>query len=275
MSDRRFLGLLGISLVVSTVLTGITFNVKEEERVRFLASTMPSAVQCEEQATRVYSFEFMVTRELPDVRILCGLLIKRASIPGEIPWGVDGLQRKALITHLLEELDDLADGSPFYRVYEVQEDSGTKLEILDFGDFLAAMGGKDLLRTCDTLYAEEEDRSGNVSFYRGVRDFFFNSERTLLEVKYSSPGESRVFRSESLGTQAEGYPPISEAPLDGIWLRNLVAGDRVRVEVKANTQNMPYWRLLGEIPFCHEGIIRLVVVETGQGTAGIRTDRVE
>jgi len=272
--DRRFIGLLGIAVVISTVFTGITFNAKEVEQVRFLASSMPKVVQCEEQAIRTHSFDFMVTQDLPDVLIRCSLLIKRTILPGETPWTVSGLEHKALLLHLLGELEGLAGDLSLYRVYEIQEDSGIRLEIMDFSDFLSAMAGKDVLKVCDTVYCVEQSRDGNASFYRGVRDFFFNSEETLLEVKYSSPVESRVFRSEDLGPQSEGYPSISEAPVGMIHLRNLTSGDRVHVEVKANTQRMPYWRVIAETPYCHEGIIRLVVVETGSGVLAVRTDRV-
>ncbi len=273
MPDRRLLGLLGVALVISTIFTGITFNVKYEEKVRFLASTMPSAVQCSEQAIRMHSFDFMVTRDLPDVVVRCEMVIRRASFPGEIPWTVAGLEHKALITHLLDGLG--APGSPLYRAYQVEGEKRSRLDVIDFSDFMAAIVGEEAVGTCDTIYAVEEDQYGNVSFFRGVRGFFFYGQATLLEVKYSSPGESGIFRSKALGTQAEGYPPITEAPLGRIHLQNLTAGDKVHVEVKVNTQNMPSWRVVGETPFCHEGLYRIVVVETGHGTAAIRADRLE
>jgi hypothetical protein len=271
--DRRLLGLLGIALVVSTVFTGVTFNVDYGERARFLASTMPAAIECSEQAIRTHSFDFMVTTDLPDVVVRCGMLIKRPDIPRETPWTEAGLAHKSLVTRLLDDLGTLSPDFPLYRRYTVEAEQGVEVEFIDFSDFLAAMGGEEILADCNTIYAVE-DRDGEASFYMGIRHFFFESEATLLEVKYSSPRESEIFRSEALGAKAEGHPPISEAPIGRIHLHDLAAGDRVHVEVTANTQYMPHYRILSETPFCHEGIIRLVVVETGYGTAAVRTDHI-
>jgi len=272
--NKQLAGLMAIALIVSTILVGTMFSIKEEDDVEFLAASMPETIRCSEQAKLVHSLDFMATQDLPEIVIRCATLAKRPDIATETTWNEVCLENKEAIERFLDQLQAVS-GSPVYRRYEIETEDGTEIQVIDFSEMMAAIGGNGLLPGCNTIYAVETKPGGNVSLYRGVRDFFFLRHDTITEIECSSPDGTSSFRSPSMGSQAVGYPPISDAPMGKMHVHNLSSGDRVHLEVHFDTQKLPNYRIVAETPFCHDGIIRLVTVDTGEDEPSIRIDRVQ
>jgi len=261
--DRRLVGLLGIALVVATVVTGVTFNVREEEKVVMLATQVPEAVQCQTKATLVHSFDFMVAQDLPDVVVRCAFLAKPPESVYGIPWGQAGLAQKQLVQGLLDGLEGTVAQKP-YQTYELTTDTGSELTIVDFTEAMTMLAGEDRVKDFYTIFVIERLPGGNVSFYRGVMDFFFNRDSTIAQISYSGRNMSKTFRSELMGESAEGYPALSEIPSGKIRFQNLLAGQKVHVEVTVQTESM----------LCQEGVFRLLRLDTGYGLGAMVVERI-
>ncbi len=262
MPDRRLIGLLAIVFIITTVITGITFNIKEPEYIQFLARFTPEIMQCGPRDTTYHSFDFMVTKDLPDIVIRCGFLYKPPVPCMGSPWGKRGAEQKRIIEGFLETLQK-DQSTTIYQTYEIEGKGGT-LHIIDFTEAMATLVGEDMIKNYDTIYALEEDENGNLSFYRGVRDFFFNSDATITEIKYSRRGMTTIYRSEDAQAEGEEYPPISEAPIGKIRMQNLSSSEKIHFEISMGMQYMP----------CHNGVIRIVRVDTGYGQGEPILDRI-
>lgn len=263
MPDRRLIGLLLIALVVATVVTGVTFNVKEEQKVVMLATKVPEAVQCQTKATLSHSFDFMAAKDLPDVVIRCAFLARPPESVYGLPWSEAGLAQRQLIQGLLDGLEGRVAVKP-YQTYELRMDSGSKLTIVDFTEAMALLAGEERVKDFYTIYAIEEAPGGNASFYRGVRDFFFNRDSTIAEIRYSSRNLSKTLRSALMGMSAGGYPPLSDVPSGKVRLQNLLAGQKVHFEVTIQTERM----------LCQEGTLRLLRLDTGYGLESMVVERI-
>ncbi len=262
MPDRSLVGLLAIALVIATVLTAITFQVKEEEHIRFLARQTPEIMQCGTKDEMYHSFDFMVTEDLPDVVIRCGFLYRPPDRLPWQPWGEVGPGQKEVVTQFLDRLQE--EGTEIYDVYEIVEDSGARLEIIDFTDSMAILVGEDLVKEYNTIYALLTDQDGSISFYRGVRDFFFERDHGIIQIECSRRNESTTYSSEATGEPGEGPRPVSDAPIGKIHLQDLTAGEKVHVEVAVTGERMP----------CHHGVMRIIRVDTGYGQGPLLIDKV-
>jgi hypothetical protein len=261
--DRGLIGLVAIALVAATAISLLTFNVKEEERVRFAATQVPDEMGCGLRDTQHHSFDVMATTDLPDLVIRTGFLMKPQDHPMRDPWNMTGTMQREVITGLLDGLKD-DTGSERYSVIDIDDASGRKLNIVDVSDSMAVLLGEDLLKDFSTIYALEEDAQGRLSFYRGPRDFFFDRDITITEIVVTRGGETQVYSSNENATKM-GYATIAEAPMGKIHLRDLSAGERIHVEVTVMTAGMP----------CHEGLIRVVRTDTGYGPGPIMISRID
>ncbi len=273
MPDRRLIGLLAIALVVSTILVGVMFSVEPEDDIQFLASRMPKVIRCSEQAERTHSVDFMVTRETPLAIVRCMMLVKRPDLPREQSWTDMGLEAREKIESFLTQFEERLSISPIYRRYLIEDASGLKYEVMDISRTLEALGGSNALGNCFSVYAFREDANGDISFYRGKRDFFFNGDKTLKKIEYSYSGKTRTYVS---GLDNEGTEmPMAQAPPGRIKIGNMTSGDRFHLEVVFDTQNFPPYAIISETPYCHKGTMRIITIQTGEEDPAIKIDFTE
>jgi hypothetical protein len=273
--DRNLVGVIGIALVIATVISVITFQVREEDPIQLLAQQTPGSIPSRYPGSYRYSFDLIASRDLPDVLIRCYFL-QRLPDPVPIePWDIAGsetgelLDNIPLISQIKDYLDPLTSAPAKeldYRTYEV-EDSGKRTVFIDFTDIIAAIAGEHQLQHVYTIYALElgdGDDPRNVSFYGGIRDFFFNRSALIAEISYSTPTESGTFRSETGGAPEAGTLPVDKAPMGEIHLHGLPEGQRAHFEVS----------FVIDRSFDHRGMIRLVEWRTGHGAGPSILDRI-
>ena len=251
MPDRGLVGLLAIALVVATVITAITFQVKGDEYVHLLTRSVPETIQCQSQETKYHSLDFMVTQDLPDIVIRCMFLYRPPDRYPWQPWDQVGPGQKEVIANLLDQLSPSGE-NPLYQTYTLEEDDRT-IEIIDFTDAMGLLVGEEMVKNYNTIYAIEKSESGAISFYRGVRDFFFERDVCITEVKVTRRGETVIFSGED--DRKDVALPLEQALPGKVRLQDLIAGEKIHVEVEVELQWMP----------CQHGVIRLFRIDTGHG----------
>ncbi len=262
MADRRLIGFVATILVVTTLVTALMFQIREEEAVRFLAVRTPSDIPGGVPGSPSYSFDILAAKETPDLVIRSYFLFKLVEPVLDKRWNeTSGREMDDLIANYprlretrqqLEALAEQAGIGSAYSIYEVGE--GRKLKVLDFTDAIEAISGRTALLTTYTIYAFEVDQHGNVSIYAGYRDFFFDRNRLIAQIRYSTPSESRCFvGKEAVGVQ--GCGSVNDIPIGILHFSDLASGQKCHVEVTLNTMYM----------FGHRGLVRIVRTETGHG----------
>ncbi len=261
MVDRRLAGFLAIILVITTLVSFLTFGIREKEVVRVLAQRTPSDIPGGVPGSPSYSIDLMAVRDLPDLVVRFHFLVN-LSVPLVKPWNeTTGRSLEDMIANVprfretkafLDSMQAQLGGQPTYQVFELE--LGGKMYLFDFTDAMAALAGEEILGSVYTVYALLVGEGGRVSTFCGYRDFFFSRNTVISSIRYTSPRESICFKSKS----APGEEPcasIAEAPFGMLHFHDLSAGERVHLEVTLDTLYM----------FGHAGIIQFVTTETGFG----------
>ncbi len=261
MPDRRLIGLVAIAFVASTVITGVIFRAREGTRVEPLASQVPASMQCGSRDTLSHSFDFMVPEELPDVVIRCAFVAQPAVPYGHAPFSEVGPGQYATVVGMLDDLQRAFPDVRIYDLFELEDESAGDMEMVDFTDMMGALVGEDRVNDYDTIYALSTTPDGDVSFYRGIRDFFYERAQTVFTIELSRQGESVVYSADVDRTDCL---PLSEAPTGKVRLRDLTAGEKVHLEVAAHMQGMR----------CHLGSMRVIRLDTGYGMGSLILDHI-
>ena len=261
MPDRSLVGLLAIALVVATVITGLTFQIKEEEHIHVLTRSVPETIQCQSQETKYHSIDFMVTDDLPDVVIRCEFLYRPPDRVPWKPWGEVGPGQRDVILGMLDQLGSTV-GVKLYSTHMVEE-GGRTMEVIDFTDAMGLLVGEEMVKDYNTIYALEETENGSISFYRGVRDFFFERDSCLSRIKLVRRGETVVYGGDEGDENGDGLS-LNEAIPGKIRMQDLKSGEKIHLEVEVELQWMP----------CQHGVIRLLRIDTGHGEGSLIVDRI-
>ncbi len=264
MVDRSLAGYVAIIIVITSVLTGIVFQVKQEEAVTVLAKRMPENIPGGRPGTPSYSFDLMATREVPELVVRSYFLVNLTNPQLMRPWNetegrtlhdlIENLPRTSGAKAFLDRLSALTGNISGYRFFEVEPKSGRRLLVFDFTDAMEALAGPQRLGSLYTIYAFEPRPSGNVTVYAGLRDFFFRREKVISEIRYSSPSGQACYRSKEAVALGE-CNQISDAPVGILKFKDLRPGDKVHVEVRLSTLHM----------FGHRGLLHIVTTQTGYG----------
>jgi len=257
--DRSLVGLLAIALVVATMITGLTFQIKGEDYIHVLTRSVPETVQCQSQETKYHSIDFMVTDDLPDIVIRCEFLYRPPDRVPWQPWGEVGPGQREVILGMLDQLGSTV-GVKLYST-DLIEEEGRTMEVIDFTDAMGLLVGEEMVKDYNTVYALEETEDGNISFYRGVRDFFFERDSCLSRIKLVRRGETIIYGGEEANGDGR---PLDDAIPGKIRLQDLASGEKIHLEVEAELQWMP----------CQHGVIRLLRIDTGHGKGSLILDRI-
>jgi hypothetical protein len=265
MVDRRPVGFVAIILVVTTIATVFIFQIEEQENVEILARRTPENIPAGQPGSPSYSFDLMAVEDLPDLVVRVHFLYKLKEPVLVVPWNeTEGSDIETLMSNvprivsLRESVEKAASNFGQENVFETFELRGPgekKVLFVDFTDTIEAFSGEAELKTIRSLFAFEIDRYGNVSVYAGVRDFFFNRDTAITEIRYSYQAEDLCFRSARVMDSATSCDQVGGAPTGRIHLRDLSASDTLHVEVTIDTMNM----------FGHSGLIMLLTTDTGDG----------
>jgi hypothetical protein len=278
--DRRLIGYLVIILVITTVITGLIFQVEEDEAVRILSSRMPDNVPGNRPGSRSYSMTILATTDLPDLIVRFHFLINLTSIQLAKPWSVqEGRELEDLVDNvprikgLIDQLGRLADDlgiESAYTTYELETPS-MRLQVVDFSDAMSAIAGDRALRTVYTVYAFGIGPGDRVSVLAGYRDFFVyawdfgvTGRNALSEISFASQANSSCYRSEDAPGPAEGCDQVDDAPVGVIRFRDLDREDSVQIGVVLDTSKM----------FSHSGIVQIITTESGHGSGPVLVGRI-
>jgi hypothetical protein len=243
--------------VIATVITGMTFQIGGDGYIHVLTRSVPETVQCQSQETKHHSIDLMVTQDLPDVVIRCEFLYRPPDRLPWQPWGEIGPRQRDVILSMLDQLGSIA-GSQLYQIHTIEAEDST-LEVIDFTDVMVLLIGEGMVKNYNTIYAIEEVGDGDISFYRGVRDFFFERDRCITKIKIVRRGEATIF-----GEGFEDALPLDRAMPGKIRLQDLLSGEKIHLEVEAELQWMP----------CQHGVIRIFRIDTGHGEGTVIFDRI-
>jgi hypothetical protein len=135
--------------------------------------------------------------------------------------------------------------------------SRSRMYIYDYTDAFRALGlGLGQLNTTDTIWAIIVDESsGNVSVFSGIRDFFYNRLRIMYSLEISDGEGTESYASPRMPPELRGEKPslASGPPLGTTHSKDVTEGDRIHI----------FFELMAERIFPHEGLIQLVMIETG------------
>jgi hypothetical protein len=267
--DRRLVGFIALILVITTMISVALFRVEEEEPVRLLSHRTPQSIPGGRPGSPSYSFDVIATKALPDLILRCHFLRKLEDIPLAKGWNEtqgrepdDLIANAPRVRHLRAALENLSTDmdSDSYRMLEIDREGSGYLVLFDFTDSAEILAGEEKLHTIYTAYGFEVKADGNVSVYAGYRDFFFDKDRIVTEIRMSTevPGAklgSSCYRSEKAPGGMGDCQAISDSPVGILRFQEVSKDQKIHVEVTLNTQPM----------FGHRGLLQVITAETGYG----------
>ncbi len=262
--DRSLVGYVAIIIVITSVLTGLIFQVKQREAVTILARRMPDNIPGGTPGSPSYSFDLMAARDVPGLVVRSYFLMNLTHPVLKRPWNetegrnlddlIANFRRVSGVKAFLDRLSTKMGNLSMYRSFQIEPKQGRTIWVFDFTDAMEALAGDKHLTELYTIYAFEPKPSGNVTIYAGLRDFFFRRNKAISEIRYSGPSVEACYRSaEAVG--AEKCRSISDAPVGILRFEDLHPGDKIHVEVRLSTLHM----------FGHSGLLHIVTTQTGYG----------
>jgi hypothetical protein len=124
-----------------------------------------------------------------------------------------------------------------FTVEVVGEAEAEEIQVIDIGRTLFPFSPTGSADTISSVFAFREENDGDLSYYRGFSDFFYDREHNM-EYLFISHGDSESYYSSG----GEGGASISDAPEGGaVLLSDLRKGDVVVVEfsVFPDADHMP------------------------------------
>jgi len=268
MVDRRLAGILGISAILSTLVSIGIYRQVAGGAVEVAVNTFPANLPWAGYARPRFVTDLVATKDLPDLVAEYSML-KRVDPVLAKPWSQashspDGLAGNVMLLNQLEQWLERCraaglDLSADRREMRVRVNgSDARLHIFDYTRAYEAFGlGPAQLYATDTVWAFLVDDSGNVSTYAGIRDFFYDRLTIIYSLDISDRAGSESYASSKMPPELRGDKPgIGKAPAMGtVHRREIWEGDRIHV----------VFDLIGESMFRHEGFLQLIVIRTGLG----------
>jgi len=262
--DRSLVGVIGIAIVLSTMITLFIIGEKAKEDVTILRDEFPSKLSTMEQK---YAFVLsMIARKpLEDVTVKYNILsrVGRDNIPFINPNKTTGANAEETIMNLVK-IKSLMDQANYLGV-GVDEWNGTvewknesktykfDMYFYDFSNVVRAFAPNYTVLDLRTSFAVWLNQSNGSIFYyfEGVPDYFYNRNRTIVDLTITHNDQSQYYRAVS-EIEVEGkYKQIMEAPLYGtVTFEDVKKDDRLFVIYSLKGTTIPG----------HGGMLQLVRV---------------
>jgi hypothetical protein len=255
--DKSLVGVIGIAIVLSTMITLFIIGERAQEDVTVLRNEFPARLSTMEQK---YAFVLsMIARKpLTEVSVQYNVL-SRVALENTTTESTDQETIRAnlpKIDSLLiesERMDitpDTWEGRVSWR--NVTETLEFDMFMYDFTDMVKATAPNFTALDVKTTYVVWLWDNGTIFYYfEGVSDFFYNRNRTIVDLTITHNDESEYYRAVS-EIEVEGkYEQIMKAPLLGrVTFTDVEKDDRLFVIYSLKGTTIP----------SHSGMLQLVRV---------------
>jgi len=257
--DRSLVGVIGIAIVLSTLITLFIIGERAKEDVTILRNEFPAKLSAMEQK---YAFVLsMIARKpLVDVTVKYNTLsrVLRENIgfidPNETT-GSTALETIMNIVKIKSLMDEAARIGAKVDMWNgtVKWKNATKthdmdMYMYDFTDVMrASMPNYTVLDTTTTYVVWLNHTNGSVFYYfQGVPDYFYSRNRTIVDLTLTHNEDSKYYRAVS-EIEVEGkYEQIMLAPLYGtVTFEDIKKDDRLFIiySLKGTTVSNAYGML--------------------------------
>lgn len=261
--DRSLIGVIGIAIVLSTLITFFIIGEHAKEDVTILRDEFPPRLSTMEQK---YAFVLsMIARKtLEDVTVRYNTLsrVAKDNMVYLNPNKTTGSTPIETIRNL-PKIDTLMDQAEYLGV-SVDMWNGTVkwknvTQVLEFDMYMYDF--TDLVRAVTPNYTALDVRSTYVvwlwsngtifSYFEGVSDYFYNRNRTIVDLTITHNDEPEYYRAVSEIEVAGKYEQIMQAPLYGtVTFEDVKKDDRLFIIYSLKGTTIPG----------HSGMLQLVRV---------------
>lgn len=254
--DRSLVGVIGIAIVLSTLITLFIIGERAKEDVTILRNEFPTKLSAMEQK---YAFVLsMIARKpLVDVTVKYNTLsrVLRENIGFINPNKTTGstafetIKNIAKIKGLMDEAArigakvDMWNGTVKWKNATRTHDMD--MYMYDFTDVMrASMPNYTVLDTTTTYVVWLNHTNGSIFYYfQGVPDYYYARNRTIVDLTLTHNEDSKYYRAVS-EIEVEGkYEQIMLAPLYGtVTFEDIKKDDRLFIiySLKGTTVSNPY-----------------------------------
>jgi hypothetical protein len=264
--DRKLAGILGISAILSTMLSIALFNPGPRAAVEIAVNSFPEELAWGGYSRPRFVTDLVATRDLPDLVVQYSVL-KRVFPDLVTPWNqTESLADPHMNVLLLREVEEWL-GTCGEQGLEVRPEthslvvrvngSDFQLLVLDYTDAFRVFGaGPAQLNSTDTVWAFFMGRDDSVVTYAGIRDFFFERLRMIYHLEVLGPGAEESYASDKVPPElGGGKPGLDQAPDSGtVHRRDLAEGERLHIAFDIVGERMPR----------HGGMLQLVSIGAGE-----------
>jgi hypothetical protein len=262
--DRSLLGVIGIAIVLSTLITLFIIGERAEEDVTILRDEFPPRLSTMEQK---YAFVLsMIARKpLVDVTVKYNVLsdvpeVKDLPVANLTVMSTDEETIRSnlpRVESLLIEADRV--GKPPDTWEEEIEWKGpnqvhkVRMYMYDFTDLLKATAPGYTVLNIQTTYVVWINTTNDAiaRYFVGSPDYFYNRNSTIVDLTITHNDDSQYYRAVSEIEVAEEYKQIMQAPLAGtVTFEDVVKDDRLFIIYSLKGTTVPG----------HTGMLQLVRV---------------
>jgi hypothetical protein len=262
--DRSLLGVIGIAIVLSTLITLFIIGERAEEDVTILRDEFPPRLSTMEQK---YAFVLsMIARKpLVDVTVKYNVLsdvpeVKDLPVANLTVMSTDEETIRSnlpRVESLLIEADRI--GKPPDTWEEEIEWKGpnqvhkVRMYMYDFTDLLKATAPGFTVLNIQTTYVVWINTTNDAiaRYFVGSPDYFYNRNSTIVDLTITHNDDSQYYRAVSEIEVAEEYKQIMQAPLAGtVTFEDVVKDDRLFIIYSLKGTTVPG----------HTGMLQLVRV---------------
>jgi hypothetical protein len=262
--DRSLVGVIGIAIVLSTMITLFIIGERAEEDVTILRNEFPATLSTMEQK---YAFVLSMIARKPLEQVKVKYNILRRVLPENIVYldanhttgdnPSETLMNLAKLHHTLDQANYVG-AQPDVWNGTVEWKNATRthtfdMYMYDFTDMVKASAPSDTgLGVTSTYVVWLNQTNGSIFYYfEGISDYFYNRNRTIVDLTITHNDESEYYRAVS-EIEVEGkYEQIMEAPMFGtVTFEEVEKDDRLFVIFSLKGTTVPG----------HNGMLQLVRV---------------
>ncbi len=261
--DRSLIGVIGIAIVLSTLITFFIIGENPKEDVTILRDEFPPRLSTMEQK---YAFVLsMIARKpMEDVTVRYNTLSRVAKdnmvylnpnkTTGSTP--IETIRNLPKIDTLMDQADylgvsvDMWNGTVKWKnVTQVLE---FEMYMYDFTDLVRAVTPNYTALDVRSTYVVWLWSNGTIfSYFEGVSDYFYNRNRTIVDLTITHNDEPEYYRAVSEIEVAGKYEQIMQAPLYGtVTFEDVKKDDRLFIIYSLKGTTIPG----------HSGMLQLVRV---------------
>ncbi len=239
--DRSLVGVIGIAIVLSTIITLFIIGERAKEDVTVLRNEFPNRLTTMEQK---YAFVLsMIARKpLEDVTVKYNILSRvpkenlqyinpnqtTGSTPLETVMNIAKIKALMDMSKRLGVKVDMWNGTVDWK--NASKTYHFDMYMYDFTDVLRATAPNYTILGLTTTFAVWLNQTNGSIFYyfQGVPDFFYNRNRTITDLSITHNTQAQQYRAVSEIEVAGEYQQIMKAPLYGtVSFKNVEKDDRL------------------------------------------------